>query len=289
MVEGVVGDGRLGATTIVIDEDYFRVLRAGMRAGREFVETEAAPSVVVNEELALRAWPGENAIGKRLRLVRAGARQQWMTVVGVAPDILQANRLPTQRSPIVYQQLRQSLWLEMHALARTHVPPATLGDAFRRAVQAVDEDQPVRDVRTLEKQIELSNWPTRVFGTMFAIFGGIAFALASVGLYAVIAQSVNQRTHEIGVRVAMGASAASVVRMVFAQGMRQLAIGLVLGIAASLAVTKLLGNILLGVSPRDPLTFISVAAVLFFSGALGCAIPARRAIRVDPVVTLRYD
>jgi putative ABC transport system permease protein len=225
----------------------------------------------------------------RLRFIRAGARQQWMTVVGVAPDILQGNRLPTQRSPIIYQHMRQSPQIEMHAFARTHVPPATLGEAFRHAVQAVDEDQPVRDVFTLERQIELSNWPTRVFGTMFAIFGGIAFTLASVGLYAVIAYSVNQRTHEIGVRMAMGASAASVLRMVFAHGMRQLVIGLVLGIAASSALTKVLGNLLVGVSPRDPLTFISVSGVLLLSGVVGCAIPARRAVRVDPVITLRCD
>jgi predicted permease len=280
---------RLTVPTVVIGHDYFRVLRAAMRGGREFAETEASPAVLVNEELAARVWPGENAVGKRLRLFRSGVRQPWMTVVGVAPDIMEGNRLASQRSAIIYQQLGQSPQTQIYALARTRVPPATLGDQFRRAVQTIDQDQPVRDLITLDDQLELSHWPIRVFGTMFAIFGGIAFVLASVGLYAVIAHSVSRRTHEIGVRMAMGASAASVLRMVFAQGMRQLAIGLVLGLAASLAVTRVMGNLLVGVSPRDPVTLVSVAAMLLVAGLVGCAIPARRAVRVDPAVTLRSE
>jgi len=278
-------DAMLGA-------DYFRIVRAGMREGREFTRTDGVsgtPVAIVNEAFAARAWPGQSALGKRLRTFKAGAAQPWITVVGVAPDIIQDSANISDHDRILYQPFRMSPPNIFYAVARTRVPPATLVDAFRRAVQAVDEDQPVLDLTTLEARINLNHWPIRVFGTMFAIFAAIAFALASVGLYAVIAHSVNQRTHEIGVRMAMGAPAASVMGMVFAQGMRQVAMGLVLGLAAAMAVTQVLGNLLVGVSPRDPLTFVSVAVVLVLAGLAGCAIPARRAVRVDPVVTLRCD
>jgi predicted permease len=275
-----------------VSAGYFRTLRAAMREGREFTPRDGvngSPVAVVNEAFAARAWPGESALGKRLRIFRAAAPQPWMTVVGVAPDILQDSSDIADHDRILYQPFGQSPRSDFYIVARTHVPPATLAEAFRRAVQSVDEDLPVRDLMTLEAHIDLSRWATRVFGTMFAIFACIAFALASLGLYAVIAHAVSQRTHEIGVRLAMGASPVSVMRLVFAQGMRQLGTGLVFGIAASLFVTNLLGKLLVGVSPHDPLTFVAVAVVLVLAGIAGCAIPARRAVRVDPVVTLRCD
>jgi ABC-type antimicrobial peptide transport system permease subunit len=172
---------------------------------------------------------------------------------------------------------------------RGRVPPATLGPAARKEVQAVDENLPVFDLRTLEDQIGRQTWPYRVFGGMFAIFAAVALGLASMGLYAVIAHSVSQRTQEIGVRVALGASSGSILRMVFGQGMRQLAIGLVVGIAAAIGVTRVLQGVLVQVSPSDPTTLIVVTLVLSMAAMLGCAIPARRAIRVDPVEALRHE
>ncbi len=174
-------------------------------------------------------------------------------------------------------------------IARTRVPPATLGQAFRREAQAIDRDLPVHDVATMEDLLALDRWPLRVFGSMFAIFAGIALVLATVGLYAVVAYGVSRRTQEIGVRVALGASAASILRMVFATGMRQAAIGLVLGLAAAFGVTRVLSALLVGVSPTDPLTFGIVAGVLLGAATLGCAVPARRAMRVDPAIALRHE
>ena len=132
-------------------------------------------------------------------------------------------------------------------------------------------------------------WPLRIFGSMFAIFALLALILASVGLYAVMAQAVNQRTHELGVRVALGASSAAILRMVFAQGMRQMALGLAIGLAAAFGVTRVIGALLVGVSPTDPVTFGSVALVLTLAAVAGCAVPARRATRVDPAVALRHQ
>jgi putative ABC transport system permease protein len=189
----------------------------------------------------------------------------------------------------VYLPFRQMPFRGMNVLAHTIAPPGTLAESFRRVVQSVDEDLPVFNMGTLDDALSQRNWQYRVFGSMFAIFAAIALMLASVGLYAVIAHSVSQRTQEIGVRIAMGASGLNILGLVFSQGMRQLAIGLGLGLAAAFGVTRVLTALLVGVSPSDPTTFITVALVLTIAGGLGCLIPARRAIRVDPVIALRHD
>ncbi len=147
----------------------------------------------------------------------------------------------------------------------------------------------VTDLRTLDALLWERTWTWRVYGSMFSIFAAIALLLAAVGLYAVIAHGVNQRTQEIGVRIAMGASKSNILRMVFAQGASQLLIGLWVGMAASVAVTQVLGSLLIGVKPDDPVTLVAVAIVLSAAGVLGCAIPARRAPKVDPIVALRYE
>jgi len=174
-------------------------------------------------------------------------------------------------------------------VARTRISPTALVKAFRQEVKALDENLPVYDVRSLDDRIAQKRLNTGVFVALFSIFAAIALLLASVGLYAVVAHSVSQRTREIGLRMAVGGTARDIVQLVFAQGLRQVAIGLVIGLIAAFSVTRVLRAVLVGVSPSDPVTFLAVAVVLMLAAVLGCAIPARRAVRVDPVVALRCD
>jgi putative ABC transport system permease protein len=286
---------------LVVSPGYFDVMRVRPLFGRTFTEADGVsgfPVIIVNKSFADTFWPNEDCLGKRLRLVTAPVAakagtppspQTWLTVVGEIPDIIQNDLGKGQRDPIVYLPYRQQPLRGMNVVARTGVPPAPLGDAFRREVKFLDQDLPVFNLRSLDDFLAQRNWPWRVFGTMFAIFAAIALLLASVGLYAVIAHSVSQRTQEIGIRMSLGASGAKVLSLIFMQGMRQLMAGLFLGLAAAFGVTRVLRTLLVGVSPTDPVTFVTVALVLSFAGVLGCMLPARRAIRVDPIVALRHN
>jgi predicted permease len=286
------GRQRPSVDAIVTMPDYFRVVGDDLLAGRDFTKADGTPAalnILVNRAAAETFWHGENAIGKRLRLYRKDVPQPWLTVVGIVPNIVSDNQSRARRDPKIYIPYGLETSSSMFVFARTKVPPATLKQVFRREVAAIDQDLPAQNLRTLDEQLEQQNWPYRVFGILFSIFAAIALGLASVGLYAVIAHSVSQRTQEIGVRIALGARDGNILRLVFAQGMTQLFIGLVIGLAAALAVTKVLKALLVGVSPSDPATFISVTLVLALSATLGCWIPARRAMRVDPIEALRHE
>ena len=267
-----------------------------LRSGREFQRTDIAsgpPIVIVNEAFARQTWPGQDGVGKRLRLeseagTRRGPPGPWLTVVAVAPDILQDDEA-FELAPVLYLPFRQHPQSGAEFMVRTRVPPATMADAIRREVQALDADLAVRSLRPLEQSLWFRNWRHRIFGAMFAIFAGIALVLASVGLYAVIAHSVSQRTKEIGVRLSLGATPRGILALVFTEGMSRFAIGLVLGLGGAVAATGVLESMLVGVSAADPMTLAGVSLVLGLAGGLGCALPARRAMRVDPVVALRHE
>ena len=156
-------------------------------------------------------------------------------------------------------------------------------------MKAIDDDLPLYNLRTLEERLAQNYWAQKIFGSLFAIFAAIALGLASIGLYAVIAHSVSQRTQELGVRMALGASSGNILGLVFSQGFGQLAIGLVVGLAAAFGLTRVLTSLLAQVSPADPLTFALAVLVLTSAALLGCLIPARRAMRIDPVIALRYE
>ncbi len=288
-----VDSGRRASTlSMIVGADYFATIQVAPQAGRVFTATDGVggpPVAIVNRGFVQNHLHGRDPIGARLRLYGGSTPQPWLTIVGVVPNVTQTDFSHLQNEPLVYVPFRQEPRLGMYVLARTRVPPGSLGEACRHAVQSVDPDLPARDVITLDTQLARSSWPIRVFGSMFAIFAGIALLLASVGLYAVVAHMVSQRTREIGVRIALGASHSRILRMVFAQGMRPMSIGLVLGLAAAFGVTRVLSALLAGVSPNDPLTFTLVATVLIASAFAGCAIPARRAMRVDPAVALRHE
>jgi putative ABC transport system permease protein len=295
-VEGApVGGQSPRAMGLLVDEDYFRVLGIRTRRGREFQvsDTPASPPVaIVNEALARRAWPQGDAVGRRVKLTaRDGDRLEadtWLTIAGVVPDILQDDE-SFDLSPVIYLPYRQRPEGGMELLVRARVPPASVAESIRGEVRGLDGDLAVRGLRPMEDSLWLRNWRHRVFGAMFSIFGVIGLVLASLGLYAVMAHAVSQRTREFGVRRTLGASTATIAWIVIRQAALRFAVGLTAGLAGAAAVTRVLDSMLVGVEPIDPLTFLIVTVVLGAAVTLGCAIPAHRATRVDPLVALRWE
>jgi putative ABC transport system permease protein len=279
-------------SAVIVGPDYFRTLGATMRSGREFNDADGesgVPVVIVNQRFASNFWPGEDPIGKRLRVLEGRVSGRWLTVVGVAPNIIQDGATRQEFDPLVYLPYRQRPVSGAWVLARTRVPPASLGMAFRREVRTLDTDLPIDNLWTLSERLGFPYVEQGNFTVLFLLFAVIALLLASIGLYAVIAHSVSQRTQEIGVRIAIGATPRDILALVCVQGMLPLGVGLTIGLTASFAVTPILKSQLVRVSPTDPISLVVASAALILSATLGCLIPARRAMRVDPVVALRHD
>ena len=278
-------------STLKISPAYFRVVKATMLSGREFNDADvlsAVPVAIVNQLFASTYWPGEDPLGKRFRFFDGDSPEPWRTVVGVASNIIQNDQTRQTFDPVVYLPYRQKPGGGAWIFVRTSVPPAGLTTAFRQAVQALDPGLPLYGPMAVADRMERF-WDSRFYGSLFLIFAAIALLLASIGLYTVIAHSVTQRTQEIGVRMAIGGTPHDILKLVIRQGMLPLAIGLTVGLVASFAVNRLLTSLLVQVSPADPITLAVASAVLILAGTLGCLVPARRAMRVDPVVALRHD
>jgi predicted permease len=286
-------------SALVVSPGYFQTLGAAVLSGREFDATDGVsggPVALVNQRFASQHWPDEDPLGKRLRLFDGATSpvgatpEDWLTVVGVVPNIVQNDGTRQQFEPLIYLPYRQRPQQAMWVLMKTRVPPESLGTAFQREVQALDSELPVwLGPFALSDRLAGGYWSRGLHGAVLLIFAAIALLLASVGLYAVMADAVTRQTQEIGVRLALGAMSGDIRRLVFRQGMGPLGIGLAAGLAASFAVNRLLEAELVQVSPADPLALVGASAVLIFSAALGCFIPARRATRVDPVVALRHE
>ena len=300
--QAVAGDGGAvrRASVVLADPGYFRAVGAAVLLGRDFTGADlpsSTPVAIVNERFAELNWPGDTPLGKRVRLRTGGeAGGEWLTVVGVASNIMQAD--PTRQSypPLVYRSQRQVPASYVWALAKTALPPSSLVAVVRRELQSIDPAFDVSDVAPLADVVgfdaELMDVAHQHLGrnaVLFPIFAGCALLLAAVGLYAVISQSVGRRTREIGVRMALGATAAQIWRGVLRQGMAPVVLGLVVGLAVSLGVNRLLQSQLIGVAPYDLVTMGVASAVLVLLGVLACRVPARRAMSVDPAVALRRE
>jgi putative ABC transport system permease protein len=276
---------------LAVSPGYFRTLGAAVRSGREFDDTDGSTTLrvaVVNELFANREWPGENPLGRRLRLFDGTTPGEWLTVVGVVSNIVQTDATRQSPDPLVYVPHRQASRAGLWVLARTRVPPMALADDFRAALQALDQDLPVMlGPYPLEQRMAEAYWNAELYALLFLIFAAIALLLAAVGLYATVAYAVSRHTQEIGIRMAVGASGRHILALVFRLGMLPLAVGLALGLAATLGLTRVLESMLVHVSPHDPVAYGVTIVVLGVSAGLGCVIPARRALRVDPVVALR--
>ena len=274
----------------LVSDGYFETMAIPRLAGRDFTAQDRAgalPVAIVNARLARRAWPGTSAIGQRLRVGDAEGGT-WATVVGVVGDTrhfalgeepLEQAYLPTLQRPLIFTEV----------VVRTSGAPLDVADAVRRAVWRVDRDQPVWGVRALDAVIARSLGAPRATMGLTVSFALLALLLAAVGVYGVTSYVVARRTHEVGIRMALGAPGAQVLRMVVRQGMTTIVIALAIGLAASAATTRLLASQLYGVGARDPMTFAAVPLLLAAVALVACWIPARRASRVDPIVALRSD
>ena len=283
---GHENEGRYRVCTV----DYFSTMRIPIVKGRAFTEQDkagATPVVIVNETLARKHWPGQDPIGKRIRFDYPIDKAPWMEIVGVSKDV--RHELTLEVTPELYLPHAQDSWNSMVLVARTNVDPASLAGAIRQTVWAIDKDQPVFDVRTMEEVRSLSVGLQTFSSLMIGIFAGIALLLASIGIYGVMAFVVAQRTQEIGIRMALGARGVDVLRLVLTNGMKLAIIGLLIGLAVSWGVTRFFAKLLVGVKPTDLLTFSVVSACLLATAFLACYVPARRATKVDPLEALRYE
>jgi predicted permease len=280
--------------------DYFQTSRIPLVRGRYFSEQDHAgslPVVIVSESIARRYWPGQDPIGKRLRWgppqAPPGATDPWLTVVGVVGNVKQ-RELGEQISFLTYQPYLQlndawaGLGRALTFTARASGDPANLASALRASVASLDRELAISHLETVDQAISQSLAPQRFNLVLMAAFAILALLLGSVGLYAVISFSVTQRTHEVGIRMALGARRAEVLKLVVGEGFKLTLIGVAIGEAGALALSRFLESLLYGVRPTDPLTFVGVSLLLLAVALVASYIPARRAMRVDPMVALRY-
>jgi putative ABC transport system permease protein len=278
--------------THIVSPGYAHTLGVPLLRGREFVDgdNENAPLVaMINARTARDYFAKENPVGKRVMFGHPSASTpKWMTIVGVVGD----TRLYGLANPSrleIYVPFRQSVPGHMDLVVKSALDPAALTSAIRATVREIDKDQAIFGISTMEQLIVNSVSTRRITLILLGLFSTLALVLAAIGIYGVISYSVAQRTHEIGIRMALGAQRTDVMRMVLAQGARIAGAGVVIGLGASLGLTRLLANLLFSVSAADPLTFAVVAIALVLVAMLACYIPARRTLRVDPMIALRYE
>jgi putative ABC transport system permease protein len=272
----------------IISPNFFHTLQIPIVKGRDFKVQDTTKSqrvVIVSEAFVNRYWPNQEALGKKLY---SDLPNEWLTVVGVAQDS-KVNGLNEKPTPFVYLPLYQVYQSEMIATTRVPGDPLAFSQTVEKTAHELNADLVVYDVTTLEMRERIASFGQRVAGTFVGAFGLLALVLAAVGIYGVTAYTTRQRTHEIGIRMALGASKDDILRLVIGHGLRLTFVGVGLGLAASFALTRFLSGLLLGVTSTDVLTYSSVAILLCAVALLACFIPARRAMRVDPMVALRYE
>jgi predicted permease len=271
--------------------DYFVTLRQELVSGRAFLPSDTAdrpPVAIINQRMARHHWPGLNPLGAR---ISGNDGETWLTVVGVVADARQ--QLSEEPGDEVYIPMSQPMFpsglLSSNWLVRTMVDPLVMARQIREAVRSIDPEQPVENFRTLAEVRSASLAPRKLTATLLALFGLLALMITAAGIAGVVAFSVNQRTQEFGVRMALGAQRRNVLSMVLRQGLQLVLIGLAIGCAGALVLTEVLTTMLFGIQPTDGITFVAVAMVLVAVAAIACFVPARRAASVDPILALRVS
>lgn len=285
------GEGR-AIMKNVITPGFLRTVRMRLLRGRDFApaDSAAASRVALIDERAAALWfPGQDAVGHLLRTTEAGDPSKWATIVGVVNAVAYDRSTKATPLPAVYFPLAQDPQPFMAVAMRTKTDPSTFAQSARQVVQSLNPGVPLFAVETMNEVLAGSFWSQKFFGSIFVVFSALALLLSSLGLYGVIAYSVQQRTQEIGVRMALGAQAGDVLRLVASRGLRLIALGLAAGLVLAFFLSRLLASSLDGVSAHDPVSFIGVPLFLLAVGLFACYLPARAAVQLDPMEALRHD
>jgi len=267
-----------------VGEEYFATIGIPIVAGREFTRNDdenAPPVAIVNETMAAKYWPGKDAVGQRLKV-----KDKWMEVVGVAKNAKYRTKLE-QPTPFFYVPVRQNFFVQNGFIIRTDQSASAMMNALAREIHALDPNLAPLDTISLREQVDRMSYTQRLAVALLAIFGGMALFLAAIGLYAVMSYSVSQGTRELGLRMALGADASNVLRLVISRGLRLTTAGIIIGAIAAFVLTRLMGNLLYKVSPRDPLAFGFAFVIMTTVALTACFLPAWRATRIDPAQALR--
>jgi putative ABC transport system permease protein len=280
---------------IFVSDRYFATLGAPLVRGRFFTarDDRTAPEVVIiNEALAKRYFGGQDPVGRRLKNGGPerpiGPNNQWMTIVGVVGDIYYSG-LDAPADPTVYMPLLQRANTTQYVVLRTASDPGRVASSARSIVAELDKDLPIVGLMTMAEQMRASVGPSRFRTTLVAIFAAIGLLLAAIGIYGVMAYTVSERTHEIGVRAALGAERRDVLKLVLGEAAGLAAAGVAAGLAGSLATTRLIRALLFHVEPTDPATLAGISVLFAVTALVASYVPARRAMRVDPMIALRYE
>jgi putative ABC transport system permease protein len=280
------------AEHILVSPDYFRTLGIEQRAGRAFTDADDANApqvIIINEALARQYFTNQDPVGRRMQFGDYSPTGPWLTIVGVVADVKYSG-LREAVQPAIYTAFQQNLWWRsMYLAVKADGDPLGLVNTVRNEVQALDRDLPVSQIKTMDQLMSDAVAEPRVYTLLLGIFGAVALLLAALGIYGVMAYAVTQRTHEIGVRLALGAQSGDVLRLVVSAGMRLALLGIAIGLLAAFALTRLMSKLLFNVSPTDPLTFALIVLLLLGVALLACYLPARRAMKVDPMIALRCE
>jgi putative ABC transport system permease protein len=276
-----------------VSPDYFLTMSIPILKGRAFTSQDdfnAPRRVMINQALAQREFPNEEPVGKRVafRNPEPNTEVNWFEIVGVTANV-RSRQLREEPEPELYFAGNQDAFPQVAVVVRSTVEPESLAPAVRQAVADVDRSVPVSEVRTMEHIVSESVTQPRFNLFLLGLFSGIALLLSVAGIYGVTAYTVTQRTHELGIRIALGAQIGDVLRMILGQGMAVIGVGIVIGLIAAFGLMRLMNSLLFGVSATDPFTFIGITVVLIAAGLMACYVPARRAPKVDPLVALRYE
>ena len=277
----------------IVSPGYFQAMNIPIMQGRAFTEQDdgnAPARVMINQALAERDFPGENAVGKRITLKNTTQNGQpvWFEIIGVTANV-RSTEVREEAPPEFYFTTEQSPLDQMTVVIRSTQEPASLAPTLRQAVAEINKSVPVSDVQTMEHIVSESVTQPRFNVFLLGLFSGIALLLSAAGIYGVTAYTVTQRTQELGIRLALGAQVRDILRMILGQGMIVIGIGLVIGLAAAVALTRLMRTLLFGIGENDPVTFGAITLVLLLVALAACYIPARRAAKVDPLIALRYE